>query len=63
MILKPEQQSEAILLPFLQAGDDPTSSNAVEELICQFAQPIIGDIIRNKLADSCTTAKIQVYRS
>ena len=49
MILKPEQQSDAILLPFLQAGDDPTSSNAVEELICQFAQPIIGDIIRNKL--------------
>lgn len=49
MVLEPEQQSDAVLLPFLRAGDEPTSSSAVEQLICQYAHPLIGDIIRNKL--------------
>ena len=49
MTPEPEQQSDAVLLPFLRATDEPTSSSAVEELICEFAQPIINNIIRNKL--------------
>jgi hypothetical protein len=49
MMLEPEQQSDALLLPFLKAADDPASSSAVQELICEFAQPLVGDIIRNKL--------------
>ncbi len=49
MMLEPELQSDAVLLPFLLAEDEPTSSRAVEELICEYAQPIIGGIIRNKL--------------
>jgi RNA polymerase sigma factor (sigma-70 family) len=49
MTPEPEQQSDALLLPFLQAADEPTSSSAVEELICEFAQPIIKNIIRKKL--------------
>src|SRR5437773_959957 len=49
MMLEPEQQSDAVLLPFLRAEDEPTSSSAVEQLICQSAHPLIGDIIRNKL--------------
>ncbi len=48
-MLEPEQQSDAVLLPFLRAGDEPTSSSALEQLICQSAHPLIGDIIRNKL--------------
>ena len=48
-MLEPEPQSDAVLLPFLQAQDEPTSSRAIEELICDYAQPIIGGIIRNKL--------------
>ncbi len=49
MTLEPEQQSDAVLLPFLRAGDEPASSRAVQQLICEYAQPIIGNIIRNKL--------------
>src|SRR6266567_2277889 len=49
IMLEPEPQSDAVLLPFLQAQDEPTSSRAIEELICDYAQPIIGGIIRNKL--------------
>src|SRR5947207_7722730 len=49
IMFEPEPQSDAVLLPFLQAQDEPTSSRAVEELICDYAQPIIGGIIRNKL--------------
>ena len=48
-MLEPEPQSDAVLLPFLQAQDEPTSSRTIEELICDYAQPIIGGIIRNKL--------------
>jgi hypothetical protein len=49
MTLEPEPQSDAVLLPFLRAGDEPTSSRAVEQLICEKAQPIIADILRSKL--------------
>jgi len=48
-MLEPEQQSDAVLLTFLRAEDEPTSSSAVEQLICVYAHPLIGDIIRNKL--------------
>src|SRR6266404_8871313 len=49
MTFEPEQQSDVALLAFLRAADEPTSSSAVEALICEFAQPIINNIIRNKL--------------
>ncbi len=49
MTFESEQQSDVALLAFLRAADEPTSSSAVEALICEFAQPIINNIIRSKL--------------
>jgi hypothetical protein len=37
------------LFPFLRAQDETASSTALEQLICEAAQPVVRDVIRNKL--------------
>jgi hypothetical protein len=37
------------LLPFLRAQDDAASGTALEQLICESAQPVVRGVIRNKL--------------
>ena len=38
-----------MLLPFLRSQDETASGTALEQLICESAQPVIRDVIRNKL--------------
>ena len=42
-------QCDAVLLPYLQASDETAAGAALEELICESAQPIAREIIRSKL--------------
>jgi len=42
-------QCDAVLLPYLQASDETAASAALEQLICESAQPIAREIIRGKL--------------
>ena len=37
------------MLPFLRAQDETDSGTALEQLICESAQPVVRDVIRNKL--------------
>jgi hypothetical protein len=41
--------NDAVLSPYLRAGDEPGASVALEKLICDQAQPLIEEIIRGKL--------------
>ena len=36
-------------MPFLRAQDETASGTALEQLICESAQPVVRDVIRNKL--------------
>ena len=47
--MEPSSQSDAVLLPFLCAQDESASGAALEQLICEAAQPVVRDVIRNKL--------------
>jgi hypothetical protein len=47
--LEPALQSDAVLWPFLRAQDETASGSALEKLICESAQPLVRDVIRNKL--------------
>lgn len=38
-----------MLLPFLRAQDETASGTALAQLICESAQPVVRDVIRNKL--------------
>jgi hypothetical protein len=38
-----------VLLPFLRAKDETASGSALERLICESAQPVVRNVIRNKL--------------
>jgi hypothetical protein len=42
-------QCDAVLLPYLQASDETAASAALEQLICESAQPIAREIIHSKL--------------
>ena len=42
-------ENDAVLLPYLQATDETQASLELETLICENAQPIIGDVIPRKL--------------
>jgi hypothetical protein len=42
-------ENDAVLLPYLQATDETQVSLELETLICENAQPIIGDVIHRKL--------------
>ena len=42
-------QCDAVLLPYLQASDETAAGAALEQLICESAQPIAREIIRSKL--------------
>jgi hypothetical protein len=47
--LEAPTQSDAVLLPFLRAQGETASSTALQQLICESAQPVVRDVIRNKL--------------
>jgi len=57
MMLEPESQSDPILLPFLGAADEPTSSGAVEQLICECAQPLIAAITITEARAMCVRVR------
>src|SRR5258705_11401882 len=46
---EPEPQSDAVLLPYLRASDETASDSALERLVGEYAQPVVRDVVRNKL--------------
>jgi len=43
------RRCDAVLLPYLQASDETAAGAALEQLICELAQPITREVIRSKL--------------
>ena len=48
-MLDPTSKCDAVLLPFRSAQEEGASGTALERLICESAQPVLRDVIRNKL--------------
>ena len=42
-------KNDAVLLPYLRARDEADASGALEKLVCEGAQPVVRDVIHNKL--------------